>query len=700
MKEKKEAANGKLAKFNAKVEWFNSLSLRYWILMCLGISVVLQIVLEILGRRSITAAFVFMAKAPLVYLYNIIILFFTLTLSIVLRKRVFGLLFILMAWLVCGFVNFTVLGYRITPFSAIDFLMATDVISMLDVYYSPFQQVLLFAGIIVGIILVVFIYIKSPKVKGKVRYGRNVAFCLVLFVAVYTLSVLEIKYSLISDDFSNLGTAYKDYGFAYCFSNSVLDVGMSYPDGYDISAIDSQVALMQREEKETAAEKKEEIRANIIIIQMESFIDISRVSGINCDKDPVPNFNKFMEEYPSGYLTVPSIGAGTANTEFEVITGMKSSLFGAGEYPYKTVLASNATESMAQILTQDGYGAEAIHNNKSVFYSRNKVYANLGFKSFTSLEYMYGVEKTSAGWAKDNVLVTEINRCLDSTGSRDLVFTISVQGHGRYPTESINTEEHVKVTRDDGDIAKQNQFGYYVNQTYEMDEMLCELKKSLDERGEKYVLFIYGDHIPSLEFEEGQITEGTDFQTEYVMVNNLGLKIEDQDLYSYEVSDYILSALNLPKGYMQWLHSKYYNKEKEEAKEREASGEEAAETESEYAKLAELFQYDLLYGEGYARRFEGKEPYQAADMKMGILKIEIDGVKFVDGEIIVQGSNFNEFSQVIINDKRLETEYIDAYNLKVISANVKKELKEGDKVCVGQIDKEKHELSRTREIEY
>ena len=49
----------------------------------------------------------------------------------------------------------------------------------------------------------------------------------------------------------------------------------------------------------------------------------------------------------SGYLTVPVVGAGTANTEFEVLSGMSMQYFGTGEYPYKTILKKTDCESTA-----------------------------------------------------------------------------------------------------------------------------------------------------------------------------------------------------------------------------------------------------------------------------------------------------------------------------------------------------------------
>ena len=74
-----------------------------------------------------------------------------------------------------------------------------------------------------------------------------------------------------------------------------------------------------------------------------------------------------MKGYSSGQLSMPSYGAGTANSEFELITGMNLDHFGAAEYPYKTVLQNTTTESMATVLKNYGYKAHAIHDNSAAF---------------------------------------------------------------------------------------------------------------------------------------------------------------------------------------------------------------------------------------------------------------------------------------------------------------------------------------------
>ena len=111
-------------------------------------------------------------------------------------------------------------------------------------------------------------------------------------------------------------------------------------------------------------------------------------------------FRTLKENGPSGFFTAPSVGAGTANTEFEVMTQMNVHDFGTGEYPYKTILQDTTCESIAYNLKELGLSAHVLHNNTATFYDRDKVFSKLGFDSFTSIEYMNDVEYNEIGWAR------------------------------------------------------------------------------------------------------------------------------------------------------------------------------------------------------------------------------------------------------------------------------------------------------------
>lgn len=653
----------KILKILEKIKGTFVYSIHTWTFACFIIALVMEIVLEMLGRRSIIAGFAFVINSPFVYLYNVSIIFFTMLFALFLRKRVFGIIIISTVWLACGIVNFVVLGYRVTPFAAIDLLMVEDVISMFDVYFTKWQQILLvIAGVLVIASLVV-LFKKTPKFEGERKVKRTMLVCILAWVLVVVFTNFNVKHNIISDDFANLGNAYRDYGFAYCFTNSIIDNGISEPDNY------SEATMKEiKDDLDDVHTYGKVNKPNIIVIQLESFFDPNQVEGLDMSENPLPNFTRFKAEYPSGYLTVPALGAGTANTEFEVLTGFKSSFFGAGEYPYKTTVNKTPVESMCSLLKKQGYGAYAIHNNKGSFYDRQNVYDEMGFDSFISLEYMYDVQYTSTGWAKDESLINDIMKCLRDTDGQDFVFTISVQGHGRYPTEPDSCEDHIQLTYTDKEV--EPQFHYYVNQIYEMDKMIGDLVDELNAYGEDYVLVLYGDHLPSLNLSEEQLPDSNLFQTEYVMVNNIGLDIEDEDIASWQVSRKLLEALNIPEGYAQKAQRVYEGEEQDDN--------------------LRLIAYDMLFGDDYI--YDGESPVPESDMRRGVDVISITNIKNESGHIVVTGENFNEFSVVYDGDDSLDTVYVDHNKLMVENVD---DIKQGDSITVKQVDESKHILSST-----
>ncbi|MBQ9608937.1 MAG: sulfatase-like hydrolase/transferase [Lachnospiraceae bacterium] len=640
-------------------------SIQTWIFRCLLCALGIELILEMLGRRSIIGGFTFLFNAPIVFLYNVSIIFFTLLFALFIRKRIFGIIFLSAIWIVCGVINFIVLGFRVTPFAAIDFLMVWDTFSMINIYFSKFQLVLISIGIIVVIAGLILLFRKTPKYEGQMKVKLTMLACVIAWGIVWGFTNFGVKHNIISDDFANLGTAYQEYGFAYCFTNSIIDNGISKPDDY------SEEKIMEiKAELDEIGTKGIKKKPNIIIIQLESFFDPNDLEGLDLSENPLPNFTKFKADYPSGYLTVPALGAGTANSEFELLTGIKSTYFGAGEYPYKTTVNEVPVEGLCSLLANEGYRTHAIHNNKASFYDRWHVYDEMGFEDFTSLEYMYDVEYTSTGWAKDKTLTDDIIKCLDSSEGYDFVFTISVQGHGRYPSDTDTCEDHIQLTYDQEKM--QEPFHYYINQIYEMDEMMGELKAALDKRGEDYVLILYGDHLPSLNISQHQLKDSTLFQTEYVIVNNINLKLEDEDIESNEMSLKLLKALNLPLGYAQKAHLLYEGEELDE-------------------KLT-LIAYDELFGDDYI--FDGHTPVPEGEMKMGITPITIDDAVISGEGISVTGENFNTYSVIFINDDAVETTYISKTEL--IAEDVK--IEAGDEVLVAQVDAAHHVLSETEKI--
>ena len=102
-----------------------------------------------------------------------------------------------------------------------------------------------------------------------------------------------------------------------------------------------------------------ESKPNIIFVQLESFIDPYMINGLKFSKDPIPNFRRLKREYSSGYLRVPSVGAGTANTGL-VLTGMRIMSFGQR---YKTVLKKPRRHKL--YIKRYGLFIPCIHNHRA-----------------------------------------------------------------------------------------------------------------------------------------------------------------------------------------------------------------------------------------------------------------------------------------------------------------------------------------------
>ena len=271
-------------------------------------------------------------------------------------------------------------------------------------------------------------------------------------------------------------------------------------------------------------------------MQLESFFDPTLVNYLDISEDPIPTFRKLMKEYSSGYYKVPSVGAGTANTEFESITGMSMHYFGPGEYPYKSILRETTCESAPYVLKNLGYTTHAVHNNEANFYGRRSIFPNLGFDTFTSEEYMAREnEKNPNGWVKDEVLTDEILKCLDSTEGPDYVYTISVQGHGAYPDEQILEDPEITVSGAPTE-EENNKWEYYVNEIHEMDNFVKELTDKLADYPEDVVLVMYGDHLPTMGLTVEDLKNKYLFQTEYVMWDNFGLKKKKENLAAYQMA--------------------------------------------------------------------------------------------------------------------------------------------------------------------
>ena len=669
----------KFAKKADKV-WNSKVLGNPWVRLGL-LALLLNFVNECLSRHSFIKGIIYFGSHPLAFLFNSFMIFFTLSIAMLFKKRVFATFFISAVWFGLGVTNFVIRSSRKSPFAASDFRNLTEGLKVIQKYYTVPQIVILCLVIAALVACIIFIAIRTPKVKQKINYLLSALVIAVSFGMIMIINYVSNATGLIPRQFGNLVRAYDTYGFGYMFSCSLFRNGVSKPKDYSPGKVNDVVDSVDNNDKNNNDNDKDDIdKPNIIFLQLESFFDATNVKGLEFSEDPIPNIRKLYEKFPGGYLSVPSFGAGTANTEFETMTGMNLDDFGPGEYPYKTVLQSTACESICYYLSNYGYTATALHDNTGGFYDRNRVFSRLGFNSFVSIEYIEKYEMNPIGWVKDKCLTDEIVGILDSTSTPDYIYTISVQGHGDYPENTDGLDLPVKVTNNNV-TGNPNGFEYYVNQTHEMDAFVAELIDALSKRNEKTILVIYGDHLPTFDITDDDLKNGDIYQTQYVVWNNYNLQIENKDLQAYQLSAYLMKNLGMKGGVISKLHMSHFDKEDKEDKE-------------EYLSNLKLLEYDILYGNCQA--YEGVNPYKITNMKMGYKPIKVLNGENAYSHIVIRGRNFTEFSQVEINGTVHKTIYNGPDELLVDGYT----LKDGDQIAVLQISNSNETLSRTNIFTY
>lgn len=546
---------------------------------------------------------------------------------------------------------------------------------------------MLFAFLIIIISSLICLFVFAPKHKHKINYALSIGILVsIIFICKYSTN-LAMKNSIISTNFWDLVASYESYGFPYCFSTTLINNGIDRPSNYSKDTIDNiSYSLKYETEFDSLSTLSTKLNntgtnPNIIMIQLESFFDPTFINGVEFNIDPIPNFRYLKDNYSTGSLSVSTIGGGTANTEFETISGMNLDFFGPGEYPYNTILKSKAIDSINYTLKDMGYSTHAIHNHEGNFYGRNIVFSNLGFDTFTPVEYMNVTERTPVGWAKDSSLIQPIMDALNSTDSEDFIYTISVQGHGNYPTEDILENKPVTITNIENESIKTS-LEYYVNQLYEMDKFISDIINAVSNIDEESVIVFFGDHLPSFGFTNSSLSTGNVHLTEYVVWDNIGLAKNDIDLEAYQLTSRVLYDLDINDGLFTKLHQNYL-----------FGANDSSEYTQMYLSELKLLQYDALYGQNYMYS-ESSIP-KATNLHLGTKEIVLQDIYIENGQLVAKGENFNQNTIFLVDGNFITTTLVDNNTVTCSAPSLNKD---GSTVYLGQISGGAKLLSTTNVI--
>lgn len=245
---------------------------------------------------------------------------------------------------------------------------------------------------------------------------------------------------------------------------------------------------------EPAAAGSNNEKPNVIFIMSESFVDPYFFGEQHFKQDPIPNFRKYYNESLHGYMYSPEFGGGTANVEFEALTGFSMQFMRAGFVPYQ-LFVKQPLPSAAYTFQDAGYDTTAIHTYFGWFYQRESVYKQLGFDQFISGDFMDldRPNNSSQGFPEDKHITNSVLETLEYTEGPDFIHAVAAEGHMPYLEKGES--EFVK----EGALPSETQpyLNYYTDIANNIDEELGRLIETLKQRDESSIVVFFGDHYPA-----------------------------------------------------------------------------------------------------------------------------------------------------------------------------------------------------------
>jgi hypothetical protein len=255
-----------------------------------------------------------------------------------------------------------------------------------------------------------------------------------------------------------------------------------------------------REEIETADEPEPlgdpPRKPHIIALQMEAYGDPGIIDqGIAFQNELFAPLQPYAGEIQRFNTLVSVLGGGTANTEYEFLTGYNMYFCPSGVTPFIRYV-NQSKPSLAATLSALGYQTIAVHPHAGSFYSRDTAYPRLGFERFITQEEFddpvyVGYYISDGSFGKKIIDVFE-----EEKGNGPLfLFGISIQNHGPYigqPGHRLNAVELSDGRALNG--AQVEELEIYGANIIDSSVMLAGLIQYFSKTDEPVLLLVFGDH--------------------------------------------------------------------------------------------------------------------------------------------------------------------------------------------------------------
>ena len=323
-------------------------------------------------------------------------------------------------------------------------------------------------------------------------------------------------------------------GVFVSFSRQLRPKVMDQPTGYSRATMQSLARRYQLSADRINRDRKSYMNeSSLVYILSESFSDPTRVPGVALNQDPMPHIRSIKEGTTSGLMLSSGYGGGTANLEFQAMTGLSMANFDPSlTSPYQQVIPHlNWIPTVNQAWGTPSRSL-AFHPYESSMYSRAENYKKFGFSHFYSLtgpdQIAHQDRIDRSQYVGDRSAYDSALEQMGDDKGNQFVEVITMQNH--MPYNDWYDDNNFSVSSSDpnmplGDDEMQS-IRTYAKGVSLTDQATADFLNSLDSQSKPVTVVFYGDHLPGI-----YGTAGSDQR------NSLALHLTDYFIWSNKASD-------------------------------------------------------------------------------------------------------------------------------------------------------------------
>ena len=400
--------------------------------------------------------------------------------------------------------------FRQDPLTTWDFVLGAE-LAVIARSFSPRLVIGTLGGfaLIIAIIAVAMVFVRNRKMSKAVRMAGLVLSLAAAFVSAQTVfSDYHLYRNLhVSGNPYRLKDQFNSRGFLYAFIHTHITSEITQPTGFNavqtsehisLEAERTALAYLQRLETESVNMER---HPHVIMILAEAFSELALSDGITFanDFDPAYHYRRIRDESLHGYIVVPNFGGGTADTEFDILTGINTRHYRQMAYSY--MLITREFPGFVSVFNRLGFHSQAMHPGYAWFYNRQNVFEFLGFDNYMANEYFEDAP-TRGGYITEEAtfdrLIERFEEHLELRSNMPLLeFVITIQNHGPYDeakhpnSYTIEFDSYPELSESDMDLLRTYFYGLA-----DIDVQLGRIIDYFRASDEPVVVAYFSDHMP------------------------------------------------------------------------------------------------------------------------------------------------------------------------------------------------------------